>query len=88
MNTKYFKIQKTYKNINMENSIDDIDDSNILDILTELINHESPTQKSPTMSPKSFVKDVVRLELVTPKSGIADATGPSCSNFLYIRHIN
>jgi len=34
---------------------------------------------SPTMSPKSFVKDVVkRLELVTPKSDRADATGPSC----------
>ena len=33
------------------------------------------------MSPKSFVKDVVRcLELVMPKSGRADAAGPSCSN--------
>jgi len=67
----------------MEN-IDDIDNSNIHHISTELINHhESPTQKSPTMSPKSFVKDVVkRLELVTPKSGRADATGPSWSNII------
>ena len=41
-------------------SMDDID-SSILDISTELINdHESPTQASLTMSPKSFVKDVVK----------------------------
>jgi len=33
------------------------------------------------MSPKSFVKDVVKLlELVTLKSDRADAVGPSCSN--------
>ena len=37
-------MQKTYKNIKMENSIDGIDDSNIQDILTELIDHKSPTQ--------------------------------------------
>ena len=33
------------------------------------------------MPPKPFVKDVVKhLELVTPKSGRADAAGPSRSN--------
>ena len=33
------------------------------------------------MPPKPFVKDVVKhLELVTPKSGRADAAGPSHSN--------
>ena len=35
-------------------------------------------------SPKSFVKDVVKgLELVTPKSGRADAAGPSHSNTVH-----
>ena len=43
------------------------------------MNHQ--LKKSPTMSPKSFVKDVVKcFEPVTPKSGRADATGPSRSN--------
>ena len=32
------------------------------------------------MSLKTFVKDVKRLELVTPKSGRAAAAAPSCSN--------
>jgi len=63
-------------------SIDDINDSNILDIPTELINNlESLTQASSTMSLKSFVKDVVKcLELITLKLGRADAAGPSCSS--------
>jgi len=53
-----------------------------LDIAAEVINdHQSPTQASPTMSSKSFVKDVVQcLEIATPKSGGADAAGPSPSN--------
>ena len=71
----------------MEN-IDDIDNSNIQHISTELINlHESLTQKSPKMSLKSFVKDVVkRLELVTPISGRVDATGPSWPNIIKHTH--
>jgi len=46
-----------------------------------LINdHESPTQAFPTMSPKSFVKDVVQhLEIVTPNLGRADAAVPLCA---------
>ena len=46
-----------------------------LGISVELIDHKSPTQASPAMSLKPFVKHVVQLlEIVTPIPGRADAT--------------
>ena len=46
---------------NYTNSNDDVDDSNILNISTELIHHhESSTLMTPTMLPKSFVKNFVK----------------------------
>ena len=45
-----------------------------MSISVELIDHKSPTQASPAMSLKPFVKHVVQLlEIVIPTSGRADA---------------